>query len=575
MDGRDWMSELKTRATDEFFVRNAGATLGVAILCGLIAGLVNPTIEVHNASAVLTTLATAEASVLAIVFSVTVVALQLVVTRYSPRLTSLFSEDPLFRATFLLFVCAIAFNLLSTYLLPPESGRVVNATVGVAFALAGAAVVSLYRFILLMIHRSSPDELITTLVERELKPGKYLPATVEDLRETTVHPLRPLYTIVSRAIEMGEYRTAKQGIEAFQTVLDDTFAFLRANFEFETGHEFADAVTEEVLVEYYPPIVEQSFSYEQHGLVSDAVSVVERIAVNGLHLGFTDVTEHAADGLGNVFDDAPLTLDGNRLRRPVKEALVQLTKVTAGTAEYGPFASVFFTLNNQMEVLLRRRPEKDVTRFLVRDYYGLESVEIFEELIERFGPELNGKEIHWTSPTEDMKSTLPSAGRPLREFWRQREHFTQEVLRYRISEEEYPFVEGDIDAGWKKLIDKSAEAGLDGLAMLFCISTIKLAYRVRKLEEKRLGFWADNLARIRINHDPRIVDDAFAFVQSDADLEGGHLRTYTLTYEQVDSDQSFVERFLGDDESEEIEFDEWVEVFHEQVRERTESLSDS
>jgi hypothetical protein len=310
-----------------------------------LTALLNPAVEIENIRALLTTLATAEASVLAIVFSVTVVALQLVVTRYSARLTSLFVKEPLFRTTFALFVSAITFNLLVVYLLPIQNSRLMNAVVGIAFALAAVSTFALYRFIRLMIQRSSPDDLISVLVERELAPDEYLPATVAAFNEIEVHPIRPLYRTIARAIELGEYQTAEQGIDGLRTVLTQTFEHLESEHSEEDAAQYASAVSTEVLTEYISPILEQAYTHEQYDLVSDAVDDVEAVALDGLDRGFTDIAEDAAEGLGDAFDAAPLTWEGNRLRGPVKESLLELTKATASDADYSTFRAVFHPLN--------------------------------------------------------------------------------------------------------------------------------------------------------------------------------------------------------------------------------------
>ncbi|MFC7164857.1 DUF2254 family protein [Halospeciosus flavus] len=377
-----------------------------------LTALLNPAVETENIRALLTTLATAEASVLAIVFSVTVVALQLVVTRYSARLTSLFVKEPLFRTTFALFVGAIAFNLLVVYLLPIQNSRLMNAVVGIAFALAAVSTFALYRFIRLMIQRSSPDDLISVLVERELAPDEYLPATVAAFNEIEVHPIRPLYRTIARAIELGEYQTAEQGIDGLRTVLTRTFEYLESEYSEEDADQYASAVSTKILTEYVPPILEQAYTHEQYDLVSDAVDDVEAVALDGLERDFTDVTEEAAEGLGDAFDAAPLTWEGNRLRSPVKESLLELTKVTASDADYSTFRAVFHPLNFQMKLLLRRRPDSNVTYHLVGDYYSREIGEIFEALVDRYGPAVRDQDINWISPTEGRKWTLPDEAEP-------------------------------------------------------------------------------------------------------------------------------------------------------------------
>jgi len=344
MSNRNWRGRLSAWA-HSVVVRYTLLTLTAAGVVATLTALLNPAVEIENIRALLTTLATAEASVLAIVFSVTVVALQLVVTRYSARLTSLFVKEPLFRTTFALFVSAITFNLLVVYLLPIQNSRLMNAVVGIAFALAAVSTFALYRFIRLMIQRSSPDDLISVLVERELAPDEYLPATVAAFNEIEVHPIRPLYRTIARAIELGEYQTAEQGIDGLRTVLTQTFEHLESEHSEEDAAQYASAVSTEVLTEYISPILEQAYTHEQYDLVSDAVDDVEAVALDGLDRGFTDIAEDAAEGLGDAFDAAPLTWEGNRLRGPVKESLLELTKATASDADYSTFRAVFHPLN--------------------------------------------------------------------------------------------------------------------------------------------------------------------------------------------------------------------------------------
>jgi hypothetical protein len=564
----DWKG-LLTKWSQDLTVRYAALTLTTAVVFSTITACLNPTIQIENVRALLTTLAAAEASVLAIVFSVTVVALQLVVTRYSARLTSLFVKEPLFQTTFALFVGAIGLNLLTIYLLPTQSGRLVNAAVGITFGIAAVSTVALYRFIRLMIQRSSPDELISVLTERELAPTEYLPESVEDFKEIDVHPIRRLYTTISRAIELGEYQTAAQGIDGLRTVLIQTFEYLDTEYSEEEAAQYATDVSSEILIEYVPPILEQAYTHDQFDLVSNTVDDVEEIALDGLDRGFSDVTEDAAEGLGDAFDAAPLTWDGNRLRAPVTETLVELTKVTASESDYWTFRSVFRQLNLQMTVLLRRRPDSNVTDRLIGDYYRHDSIDIFEALVDRYGPEVLDQEINWISPTEGRTSTLPDAARPLRHFWRKYASFTQTVLRYRVSEEEYPFADGSIKEGWNLAAECAADAEVDELATLCCTTMIQLAYEVDQLGDGGLGLWANNLGLLRLDYDPAIVDRAFTLLKAGERPESGNISVHAPMSD--DADGGFFTRFFSSDK-EEQSFDEWVVKFEEQVDERTEYL---
>ena len=565
--------KISRKWSDNLFVRYFALTIVISVVFAALTVLLNLPVESENIRTLLTTFALAEASILAIVFSVTVVALQLVVTRYSARLTSLFVKEPLFRITFGLFIGAIAFDLLAVYSLPIQSSHLSNAAVGIAFALGGVSTIALYQFIQVMIQRSSPDELIRVLIERELAPGEYLPKSVENFQEIEVHPLRPLYRTIARAIELGEYQTAEQGIDGLRTVLKRTFEYLESEYPDDGAAQYAPAVSKEPLTEYFPPILEQAYAHEQYDLASSAVDDVEALALDGLDRGFTDVTEDAADGLGDAFNETPLTLDGNRLRDPVSETLVELTTATATKADYSTFSSVFFNLDLQMTVLLRRRTDSNVTHRLVGDYYTRDSIDIFEALVDRYGPKVQDQEIVWISPTDGRISTLPDEAEPLRHFWRRYTKFTQAVLRYRLSEEEYPFVEGSIDDGWKGVSECAAEAGLNGLATLCIISTIQLAYNVDQLENGRVGIWLNNLGLLRRDYNPAIVDQAFALLKKGEQPKGANISTIHFDKMSNETEVGFIERMLDTEEGE-TSFEEWIVEFEKNVQERTEYLRD-
>lgn len=93
--GMDWDKSLQNRFSNPTS-RYPLLTFVTAVIFAELAALFNPSPHIENIRALLTALALAEASILAIIFSVTAVALQLVVTRYPARLTSLFIKDALF-----------------------------------------------------------------------------------------------------------------------------------------------------------------------------------------------------------------------------------------------------------------------------------------------------------------------------------------------------------------------------------------------------------------------------------------------------------------------------------------------
>jgi hypothetical protein len=111
--------------------------------------------------------------------------------------------------------------------------------------------------------------------------------------------------IVLRPLELG-------------TVLTQTFEHLESKHTEEDAVRYATVVSTELLTEYVQPILEQAYTHEQYDLVSDAVYDVEAAAFDALNRGFTDITQDAAERLGDTFDAARLNWEGNRLRSPSK-----------------------------------------------------------------------------------------------------------------------------------------------------------------------------------------------------------------------------------------------------------------
>ena len=546
-------------------------SIATVVAFGTAAALLNPAVEIVNVRALLTTLATAEASVLAIVFSVTVVALQLVVTRYSSRLTTTFVNDPLFRTTFGLFVIAIAFNLLAVYLLPTESTRLTNAAVGVALALAGVVTFALYQFIQMMIERGSPDQVISVLVERTLAPSEYLPDTIEEFQSLDAHPIRQLYQTITQTIKNEEYQAAERGITGLQTVLAQTIEYLGTEQGDEDSGEYIAEVTTEPFEEYYPRIIEKAYSNEQYNLISETVEDVEILALNGLNRDFTEVTESAVDGLSEAFNNAPSEWEGNRLRSPIAETLIELVAECARRADYNVFSTVFAQLDHQMVVLLRRRSDIAVTEDVVSNYYTHGIVVIFKGLVYQYGSDLRNQGVDWISPTEGREWTLSDDAEPLRHLWQDYTRFTQAILRYRVDQGKYPFAEGSIDDGWKKITRYAAESELHGFATLCCITTIQLAYCVDQIGEVNPGTWTNNLAQIRLNHDPVIVDQAFTALKRGENPEGANLNVHSPTMVADSERKGFFERFLSG-EPQETSFEEWILDFEKEVEERTDYM---
>lgn len=547
-------------------------TLFAALIGSLCGALLNPPVTATGAATFFSTLATIEASIFAIVFSVIVIAIRLVANKYSSRLPSIFLREPLYRITFTLFVIAIAVNLLGLYLSPLASQTARNAWVGMSAGIAAVSIATLYRFIRTVITRSTPEGVITAIVERELDPQAYVPRYESERPSDREHPHLVLFSLTSEAIEEGELETAEQGVDGFGSVLDDTLEYVNSE-ENRVDDEVVNGIFKHVLEHYFPILMLAAADNHRTDLSSDLAEISQRVGERGLETEHQYLAEYSATGLADVFDELPQSFEVESFRQKIYDTLLELSLHSAEQADYKTFREVFRSLDNQLTVYLRRTPEIDYTERVVSDHYLGSTKKILDPLLERYGNELKSSNLDWMRSETNDKSEFPIAAKSLRYPWRRRTSFTQTVLQYRVNTGQYPFAEGNISDGWKPLIEKSAEASLPGLATLYCISMIRAAYAVWQIEERLIGRWTIDLALIRRDVDEDIVDRAFELVVNGTRPRSGNI-SHSFGGRDQDREQGLISRILGNDSQRTGDLESWAEEYHQNVIDKTKSMKE-
>lgn len=167
---------------------------GVLFTIGVISGT---GADPATTRVLLSTLAGAQASVIAIVFAVTALGVQLIASRYTPRLISLFSRAPTLRFTLVIFALSIGFDLCLLYFAAEVPVRLQTGLVYAAAGLAIAAIVALYEFVQVALQRGTPEGIMAAFTTT-LTPERYT-HQVEQMAQsgsTEVHPLHPLYSMI-------------------------------------------------------------------------------------------------------------------------------------------------------------------------------------------------------------------------------------------------------------------------------------------------------------------------------------------------------------------------------------------
>lgn len=291
---------------------------------GVVGWVWAPTTSAENARAVVGTLARFQGGVLAIVFSVTVLGVQLISRLYSPRMLSLFVRAPVFRFTFVVFLLSVGVDLALLYATPTTPSRGYVTGVFVAVGLAVVAVGSLYAFVATTLERSTPEGIVAAFVD-DLDPATYHRRAERalDPGDAVSHPLHPIYSLTMSAVSGGEWTTAERGIDAVADVAGR--ALLDGGSAYGTDPEVMNAAFDAPLLEYLPGIARHAFESGETGLVEAALDALVALGRTGLDTGRPAVVASAARGLAEVVETAPPTADGSALRAPALERLGTLT----------------------------------------------------------------------------------------------------------------------------------------------------------------------------------------------------------------------------------------------------------
>lgn len=479
-------------------------------------------ISVENTRALLSTLAGAQAAVLAIVFSITMVGIQLIASRYSPRMTSLFIRAPILTATFAVFVFSIAVDLSLLYVLPEIPTRTYT---GGVFLAGGLGVVTggwLLVFIREMTHRSTPEGTIEAFTN-SMTPGKYLKKVKESSSSESehAHPMRPLYSMVMAALSNREHVTAKMALQAYgdrvedvlETYIDDeTFSEIERD---EIGYLFRP-----VLEEHLPDIALHAEEKEETDIVEQAAETIVEIGELGLKIQRIEeegpeeldvVGMQAGWGLCDIIRDARVDRGYYVASNSAWCSLGSFLK----SASKHPRPEVVRTILRQIGQLVRRqlRNLHDIAWYQssMRDLFN-NLVVSHESLLKECVESLESLDIDWRY--EEVPDDV-SNDKKLKALKKCRDTIFETTgifIEYYIEEGDYPTVEGNFMDDWKRLCAKTSKSGPPDYAVPFCQALIEATFTLICEDPVNEKPWIRRIAEVKEEGDGEIVERAFDFI---------------------------------------------------------------
>lgn len=417
------------------------------------------------------TLVTVQGSVLAIVFSVTLVAVQLTASRYSSRFATLYVRSPTFKFTFGVFAASIGLSLILLFNTTLAGTRLYRAGLYGTGGFLLAVAASLYWFVRRLTYLSTPEGLLE-LFEQDLTTEKYFEEAQRSLaEEKKPHPLRPLHAMASGALQNFEVTTAENAVVKEVELAKHHHHRIVEDSRYDVeDQKLKQELTKPVVKEHLLETVITGADRKEFSLVRTTVRSQVTLAEYGMEVGgeeiVTSVTEalnlesrrtHSSDTVqtldtiwrqyGTLVEPAVDTGDAEIVRRSTRAFDTQLPGLITSTTKDTHFER---TVEESLRSL--RRGLVDVLR--------------------EHGEKINQSGLDWVCSEVDESVSPPS-----KSAWYLFKYFrrvTVSLLEYQERYEEDFVGPGQVLLHWQKVCESAVTDEGGELASVVCRGMIEL-----------------------------------------------------------------------------------------------------
>lgn len=307
-------------------------SLILLVLLGLSSDA-KPLTEIGGTPDLLTTLAIIQSSILAIVFSVTLLGVQLIGTRYTLQAADLFIKDRVLISILGLYIVSISIDLYLIYILPPIQGPIYTAGVYFAWGLALIAIAGLFAAVWRTIRRSTPQGIASTLAGQvDLQDGVAL-----GKNSNTGHPLRDLYSLSISSINNDDRLAAQAVFNEYVRLIEQSRSNVGSDIVIEKTNSL-DTFFRECLTEQMSDIISTSFKANSIELLQEVISCQRLIGERALIDNRTSIVEFSFRGLVNTLKNNKSATDVSELHPRIYNNILHLLASSIKTQNYA-FAS--------------------------------------------------------------------------------------------------------------------------------------------------------------------------------------------------------------------------------------------
>lgn len=281
-----------------------------------------------NGTQILTVLATTQAAIFAIVFSIIILGIQLSASGYSPRLVNLFRENTAYRFTTALFGPSIGVDILGLYLFAEQDSFVYETYLCGAGTLAVGSLAILYLFVDRTLYQSTPEGILSHIKD-QLSPEW----TTQQARQSQGDPIERdpyqlLVSVIDSAVEDRDSPTVSQGLDVISQRVVDLLEYTHPEStdpESAVGGSLEDLCTNRL-----PALVEHTTENSQEMDARKVIECLDSIGKGGINKEHEYVIGYSSQGLSRPVE----SLGYSELEDRVRMNIIDTNRVLlAETAE--------------------------------------------------------------------------------------------------------------------------------------------------------------------------------------------------------------------------------------------------
>lgn len=513
----------------------------------------------------LTALVTAQASIVAIVFSVSILGVQLVATRYSHRLVTLITSSIAFQRTLLVLGISIGIDLLLLLQLPVLSPRMIIAGLAIVSGLALATGITLVQYVETTLERSTPEGLLTAYAGR-ITPQTYRDDVIASLEnDGDLHPMHELHSVIMSGLSNGEWATAENGLLKFRKVSMRMISGLAEEGKLHRSDPVSTDYFRVPIEEYLPRVTVQAIDDGETDIAQQAVRSMEKIAETGIENYFPLILSPTANGLNKVIRDAPSGQEGDSIRGDCLRVYSRLVVLAAEQPAPSDVRTLLSLYAAQFRELLRRDREPWVYRHHLEEFFQRTISPSHRETVDQYSQFIAESDIDWNSRTQPEDTDRVAPYDLLFTYHRYSLDVVGNILNYYNRNEEWPVNLSTLQEVWTDMILQAFGTG--DYARAVTRSYIDLAYVVCQMEEDSREEWVMELAVLQDdNRSQECIDGAFRLAIEQGITPAFEAETKKVT--TADEETWFFNKIMNMPHEGMTEYEEWVREFKQDVDER-------